>query len=145
MTLDSGPIQFLILLNRLALGYYVMNAGWEKVRREIDGGPGTFFASGTFQGRSTILPDFVAVPFGYGWPWMELIFGFMLLIGLYTRAAAAVTTWLLASITIAIVMTDRADFFPRHYLMVFVPLAMLLLLLGPGPFSIDRLFGRSRS
>ena len=145
MTLDSGLAQFVILLNRVALGYYVMNAGWEKVRREIDGGPGTFFASNTFQGRSTILPDFVAVPFGYAWPWMELIFGLMLLIGLFTRVAAAVTTWLLASITIALVMTDRADFFPRHYLMVFVPLALLLFLLGPGPFSVDRLFGRRRA
>ena len=145
MTLDSGPLQFFILLNRLALGYYVMNAGWEKVRREIDGGPATFLASNAFQGRSAILPDFVAVPFGYAWPWMELIFGLMLLIGLFTRAAAAVTTCLLASITIALVMTDRADFFPRHYLMVFVPLALLLFLLGPGPFSVDRLFGRRRA
>jgi uncharacterized membrane protein YphA (DoxX/SURF4 family) len=67
MTLDSGPRQFFILLNRRALGYYVMNAGWEKVRREIDAGPGTFFASH---------------------------------IG-------------------------------------FVPLALLLFLLGPGPFSVD--------
>ena len=32
---EAGYLQVIILLNRLSLGWYVMNAGWEKVQREL--------------------------------------------------------------------------------------------------------------
>jgi putative oxidoreductase len=128
----------ILLLNRLSLGWYVMNAGWEKVRRELAGGPGTFHGSDAFQGRSAILPEFLALPFGYSWPWLELICGLLMIIGLFGRTTAAVTAWLLLSIGIALLFAGDG-FFPRHYVMAFVPQALLLCLLGPGRYSIDRL------
>ena len=136
ITLDAGYVQGIILLTRISLGWYVMNAGWEKVQRELAGGAGTFLRSDTFQRRSDILPEFLATPFGYMWPWLELSSGFLLIIGLFARTTAAVMAWLLLSITIAVVSSGD-EFFPRHYLMVFVPLALLLCALGPGRYSVD--------
>jgi uncharacterized membrane protein YphA (DoxX/SURF4 family) len=85
----------------------------------------------------------LAAPFGYAWPWMELTFGLLLILGFFARTTAAVVAWLLTSISIAMVSAGD-EFLPRHYLMVFVPLALLLCVLGPGRFSVDRLFGRRR-
>jgi len=136
--LEAGYVQVIILLSRVSLGYYVMNAGWEKVQRELAGGAGTFLASDTFQRRSAILPEFLAIPFGYVWPWLELSSGFLLVVGLFARTTAAVMAWLLLSIAIALAFSGD-EFFPRHYLMVFVPLALLLCALGPGRYSVDGL------
>ncbi|MSO82017.1 MAG: DoxX family protein [Acidobacteria bacterium] len=136
---EATHLQALILLNRVSLGWYVMNAGWEKVQRELASGAGAFFAGNTFQRRSSILPEFLAVPFGYGWPWLELTSGLLLIIGLFARTTAAVMAWLLLSIAIALAFSGGDEFFSRHYLMVFVPLALLLCVLGPGRYSVDRL------
>ena len=140
---EATHVQALILLNRVSLGWYVMNAGWEKVQRELAGGPGTFLAGDMFQRRSSILPEFLAVPLGYAWPWLELSTGLLLIIGLFARTTAAVMAWMLLSIAIALASSGD-DFFPRHYLMVFVPLALLLFVLGPGRYSVDRLRHRKR-
>ena len=141
---SSTWLNALILANRLALGWYVFNAGFEKVQREVSSGIGTFLRGGLFQDRSTILPEVLAVPFGYLWPWLEVVAGLLLVIGLFGRTAAAVNAWLLLSISIAMISTAGGDFFPRHYLMVFVPLAMLLALTGPGRYSIDATIRRRR-
>jgi uncharacterized membrane protein YphA (DoxX/SURF4 family) len=138
VNLEAGYVQVIILLNRVSLGWYVMNAGSEKVQRELAGGAGAFLASDTFQRRSAILPESLAIPFGYAWPWLELISGFLLIIGLFARTTAAVVAWLLLSIAIALAFSGD-EFLPRHYLMVFVPLALLLCVLGPGRYSVDRL------
>ena len=50
--------------------------------------------------------------------------------------------WLLASIGTALLI--GGGLFPRHYLMVFVPMALLLCLIGPGRYSLDRLIDTSR-
>jgi uncharacterized membrane protein YphA (DoxX/SURF4 family) len=140
----SGLLHGLLLFNRLALGWYVMNAGWEKVRGELGEGFGTFFNGNTFQRRSGILPEMLEAPFGYAWPWLELTCGFLLIVGLFGRVNAAVTAWLLASISVAVMATGD-DFFPRHYLMVFVPLALLLCLFGAGRYSLDYLMDSRRT
>lgn len=140
---EATHLQALILLNRVSLGWYVMNAGWEKVQRELASGTGTFLAGDMFQRRSSILPELLAVPFGYAWPWLELGTGLLLIIGLFARPTAAVMTWLLLSISIALAFSG-GEFFPRHYLMVFVPLALLLFVLGPGRYSVDRLRHKQR-
>ena len=141
----SSPLWLdaIVLLNRLSLGWYVMNAGWEKVGRELAGGPGTFHEGNSFQGRSAILPEFLAVPLGYSWPWLELFCGLLMIIGLFGRTTAAITAWLLLSIGIALLFSGD-EFLPRHYLMAFVPQALLLCFLGPGRYSVDRLIGRAK-
>ena len=49
---SSRMLHSLILLNRLALGYYVAQAGWEKAAVELSSGPGTFFAGPVFRTAS---------------------------------------------------------------------------------------------
>lgn len=114
-----------------------MNAGWEKVQGELARGAGTFLRGDSFDRRSAILPEVLAVPFGYAWPWLELACGLLLIVGLFARVTAAVAAWLLSSIAIALIFSGD-EFLPRHYLMVFVPLALLLWLVGPGRYSLDR-------
>jgi uncharacterized membrane protein YphA (DoxX/SURF4 family) len=128
-------MDLLLLLNRVALGWYVLNAGWEKVREELGAGLGAFLLDEGFRRRSEILPDMLVPAFGYSWPWIEAICGAVLMIGLFGRVTAAVTTWVLLSIAIALLFAG--DFLPRHHLMVFVPASMLLVALGPGRFSVD--------
>jgi uncharacterized membrane protein YphA (DoxX/SURF4 family) len=128
-----------VLLNRLSLGWYVMNAGWEKVGRELAGGPGTFHESDSFQGRSAILPEFLAVRL-----YLALA-GVDLRIALDHRVVrardAAVTAWLLLSIGIALFFPVTS--FSRATSWRSSRSALLLCLLGPGRHSADRLIGRS--
>jgi uncharacterized membrane protein YphA (DoxX/SURF4 family) len=132
----------LILLSRVSLGWYVLNAGTEKVQRELAGGLGTFFLANNFQDYSVILPGFFAQILGYAWPWLETTFGLLLFVGLFGRVAAAVVAWLLLSIGIA--MLFDGGLFPRHYLMVFVPAALLLFALEPSRYSLDALIRGKR-
>ena len=142
-TLPSGRLlDSLILLSRVSLGWYVLNAGWEKVQGEWGSGLGTFLLGNNFQRRSTILPELLAVSLGYAWPWMETICGSLLVLGLFSRTTAAVAAWLLLSIGTTLLVAG--DLLPRHYLMVFVPTALLLCLIGPGRYSLDRLIDTSR-
>ena len=141
--LSSGQLlDSLILLARLSLGWYVLNAGFQKVQAEFGAGLGTFLFGNMFQRRSSFLPELFAVPLGYAWPWMETSCGLLLVIGLFSRTTAAVMAWLLASIGTALLI--GGGLFPRHYLMVFVPMALLLCLIGPGRYSLDRLIDTSR-
>jgi uncharacterized membrane protein YphA (DoxX/SURF4 family) len=73
---------------------------------------------------------------------LELITGFLLLIGLFTRVSAAVMTWIVLSILIALFYAG--DALPRHELMVFVPVALLLAFYGPDRYSLDRLLFQRR-
>ena len=141
--LPSGRLlDSLILLNRLSLGWYVLNAGWQKVQEELGSGLGTFLFGNMFQRRSAILPELLAVPLGYAWPWMETICGSLLIMGLFSRTTAAVMAWLLTSIGTTELFAG--ELLPRHFLMVFVPAALLLCLIGPGRYSLDRLIDTLR-
>ena len=141
--LPSGRLlDSLILLSRVSLGWYVLNAGWQKVQGELASGLGTFLLGNGFERRSAILPELLVEPLGYAWPWMETICGSLLVIGLFSRTTAAVTAWLLLSIGTALLFAG--ELLPRHYLMVFVPTALLLCLIGPGRYSLDRLIDSSR-
>lgn len=130
----------LLFVNRIALGWYMLFAGWNKVLNEWNEGFGTFL-NGSFQNRVPgWLPDFIATPYGYALPWLELIFGALLFIGFLGRGAAIVTTLVLLSIAIALIGTG--EFFPRHHVMVFLPIALLLASTGPGNYSLDGMLKR---
>ena len=131
----------LILLSRLCLGYYIISAGWDIGAPELSDGWGSFYRSDLFQVNAEFLPESLAMLFGYTWPWLEIISGILLVIGLFGRVAAAVIAWLVLSIGIA-VMT-AGDFLPRHHTMVFFPFALILTVLGSGRYSVDALL-RSR-
>ena len=73
--------------------------------------------------------------FGYTWPWLEIISGIALTIGLFGRVAAAVIAWVVMSIGIALLTSG--GLLPRHHTMVLFALALMLCVLGSGRYSVD--------
>lgn len=134
----------LLLAIRLALGWYLMLAGWEKVQEELATGFGTFQQGNSFQRRHPAwLPGAIAIGFGYVLPWAELSIGALLMAGLFHRIAALASTAIFASIGVALFSTG--ELLPRHHIMVFLPVALLLFARGPGRFSVDEIvMGRLR-
>lgn len=129
-----------ILLNRLSLGLYFAIAGWNKLLGEFRNGLGSFYRSDSFQSlQPPWLPDWIAAPYGYALPGLELILGVLLVIGLFSRLAALGIALLLASIAMALVTkgTFVGDGPPFHHTGVFFTLAVMLMLIGPGGISID--------
>jgi len=132
----SGSFHFLLLLIRLALGWYLMLAGWGKVQGELNGGFGTFYMSDSYQSRSPAwLPGFIAVGYGYVLPWAETAFGALMMLGWFNRIATAGSAAVFASIMLA--LFGAGDLLPRHHIMVFLPVALLLFVVGPGRHSLD--------
>lgn len=129
-----------VLLCRVLLGLYMLLAGWGKVR----GGVGAFVDGSFSKMTPPWLPRFVALPFGYALPWIELIGGALLIVGLFGRVTAAVLGLLLLSITIAVAQSDGITSGPGpfHHAPIFMGLAFLLAALGPGQFSVDDLRGK---
>jgi uncharacterized membrane protein YphA (DoxX/SURF4 family) len=140
---STKALDVLLLLNRFTLAWYMMLAGFEKVQGELAGGIGSFHASGGFSRRGAFMPEFAAPLFGYAWPWLETIFGFTLLIGLFGRFSAIVNTVLFACISFALL--TAGELLPRHHAIVFATNALLLCALGVGRYSVDSLIrGRKR-
>ena len=144
MTHESNAPKFagLILLNRLVVGWYFMWAGWGKVSAELEAGLGSFYRGDSFQGRNPDwLPTLIAAPYGYALPWAELMLGVLLMIGLFGRAVAGALAVVSASIGVALLHVG--ELWPRHHIMVFASLTLLLAVTGPGRYSLDALW-RSR-
>jgi uncharacterized membrane protein YphA (DoxX/SURF4 family) len=136
-THSSRTLDAVLVLSRICLGWYMFIAGWDKVQGELDGGLGSFFAGNGWQRRAEILPGALSLILGHAWPWLEMFSGFFLFAGLRTRVMAGVIAWIVLSIGIALLFTG--ELLPRHHTMVMVPFALLLCVLGPGPYSLDGL------
>jgi thiosulfate dehydrogenase [quinone] large subunit len=137
----NDATHILLLLIRLALGWYLLLAGWGKVQDELANGLGSFYASDSYESRTpSWLPDVVSVGYGYALPWAELTFGALVMAGLFGRVAAAGSALIFA--TIGIALLGAGDLLPRHHIMVFLPVALLLLTQGMGRYSVDAATGR---
>ena len=136
MIRSPAMLPVLLLINRLAVGWYFVSVGWAKVGMEWSGGLGTFYSGEGFQERTPDwLPAFVAAPYGYALPWTELLFGLLLMLGLFGRLTAGVLTLLSASIAIA--LAGAGELLPSHHVMLFITLSVTLWVLGPGRYSLD--------
>ena len=128
-------------LTRVALGWFLLHQGWGKVVQDVTDGPGTFYRSGFFQSNNPDwLPAVLAAPYGYALPWVELIFGVLLVLGLYNRLTAGVATLVFVSILMA--WLDAGNLLPRHMLMVYAPLGAYFFFAGPGRYSLDAVRAR---
>jgi len=134
---SSTLLDVALLLNRITLGWYVLSAGLEKVQGELTNGIGTYLTTSGFQNRGAILPPMVAAPFGYAWPWLEVLTSVLLILGLFGKWAALASAVMLAMITVTLTFTG--ELFPRHHADVFCTMAFTLFLLGPGRYSVDAL------
>lgn len=133
----SRTLDAVLVLSRLCLGWYMFSAGWDKVQGELDGGLGSFYEGNAWQRRAGILPGPLSLVLGYPWPWLEMFSGISLFAGLLTRTMAGLIAWIVLSVGIALFFTG--ELLPRHHTMVMVPFALLLCVLGPGPYSLDGL------
>ncbi len=130
-------------LGRLALGWYFVLAGWGKVVNEVNNGLGSFYRGSGFQDRNPAwLPEVIAAPYGYALPWAELIGGALLLLGLLTRIGAGLVALIL--FTIGIALLNTGDLLPRHHVLVFFPLALLLWQAGADRLTVDHLIRGKR-
>ncbi len=138
-----------LLLARVAVGLYFTLAGIPKVRGEISNGLGNFYRSSMFKSMQPAwLPDALAAPFGYALPWLEVILGIMLVLGLFTTIVAVLIGLILLSITIAaglqhgIRATPQGPFAHTYFMIV---ICLLLALLGPGVLALDRVVRRKKA
>jgi uncharacterized membrane protein YphA (DoxX/SURF4 family) len=138
-------IDFVLFLNRVAMGLYLLLAGVAKVR----GGVANFVEKAFAPMRPAWLPEAIATPYGYAIPYLEVILGATLLLGLLGRLSAFLTFLMITSFTIALVVKNQSFVhgpgpFSANFIMI--ALALLLAVAGPGRFSLDRaLFARAKA
>jgi uncharacterized membrane protein YphA (DoxX/SURF4 family) len=130
---------FVILLNRLALGLFFLLAGFNKVRDGV-----AQFVEGPFKSLTPpwLSPGFATL-FGNSLPYIEIVMGAMLLLGLFTRIASGAIALLLISFTIA--LAGVGAFYsgggPFHTNLILLTLTMLFMVSGPGIYSVDAKLG----
>jgi putative oxidoreductase len=125
-----------LLLGRLAIGLLFASTGWGKVN-DLDK------VSEFFVSLHIPFPAFHAVLVGYS----ELLCGSAIVLGLLTRAA---TLPLLVSMVVAIITARRDDIGGVLDLVgleefTYLVLLAMLLILGPGRASLDRVLERKLS
>ena len=88
------PYRYVGILFRLALAVVFLIAGGSKI-------PHPWVFVHTVEGYK-MLPDALARPFGLALPWIEVLIGFYLLVGLFTRIVAAVSAAVLVLFLVAL-------------------------------------------
>jgi uncharacterized membrane protein YphA (DoxX/SURF4 family) len=147
LTYDIG-----LFILRITLGLYLLITGFGKVQGEFKNGLGSFYKGNVFQGlQPDWLPDTFAMPYGYALPWLEVIVGALLILGLLGRFAAIAGFLMLASFTIVKVTStgsitglkpDEVGSFNTNYIQSAAYL--LLALVGCGRIALDTLIFKKR-
>jgi uncharacterized membrane protein YphA (DoxX/SURF4 family) len=129
-----------LLLARLPLGVLFVIAGCNKL--VADGGFRKFAAD-----NEGLLPSFARNPAGgyylLSLPFLEIVAGLLIVLGLLTRLGGFLATGLMVSIIIA-KETYRNGNAP-HPNLVFLSVALMLFLAGGGKISLDGLFFKKKS
>jgi len=136
---SSDPLmQVMILINRLALGFYFTYAGIGKFQMGLE----VFYNQGFLKMAPSWLPEFFSRPYGYALPFGEVIFGILLMLGLLGRTTATVIMLMLLSIIIA--QMNMGGFFhgqgipgPYHSNLMLLTLSIWLIVTGSGALGID--------
>lgn len=136
---------------RLTVGLYMLLAGVGKVQGEINNGIGHFYKGPFSAMQPDWLPDAFATSYGYALPWLEVLVGLLLIIGLFTRIVGFAGLGMLVSFTIALAIkfnsiTAQADGpggpFNANYIQWAAYLALMLL--GAGAWSVDAVLAKKR-
>lgn len=127
-----------LLLVRLSMGLYLFFAG---IRKAFSQGWDIRQSAKDWMVKydamtPSFVPSFIATPWGYAIPWLELILGALIVLGLAFRITSAATTLMLLSIAIAVWAGDGNWL---HHSGILVTVSFLLFVTGPGKLSIDAL------
>jgi putative oxidoreductase len=137
---SSGPASVGLLLGRIPLGLFFVMAGIAKFYYGLDN-----FIKVNLPDAMKFLPEHLARGFLNALPFVEIAVGTLLIVGLLTRIAAGIMVLLLLSITIAhSPHLAGVGGGPFNYTLVYIGLALAIMLVGPGWFSIDGLLFRPR-
>jgi putative oxidoreductase len=148
-------IDFALLFNRVALRLYLLLAGYSKVFIK---GVSTFLEESYRPMVPSWLPSWFATPYGYAVPYGELIVGATLLLGLLGRISALLTLLMITSFTTAqtfaamnggktlLAALGHEGGKPFNTNFIMIAMALLLVVAGPGRYSLDQLlFRRAKS
>lgn len=136
-TNQSNLISFTLLLNRISLGVLFVLAG---VRKLLPAGEANMldqmkgFAS--FVASQAPMPEFLGKAYGYALPWVEIIAGLMLVIGLLTRLSAALIGLMLLSFIIAMGpewWPESGPAFSKNFILL--TLCLLIIATGSGKLA----------
>jgi uncharacterized membrane protein YphA (DoxX/SURF4 family) len=137
---DHVWLSLALLLNRLSMGPYLLLAGIGKFKWGVE----RFYQEGFMHLKPPWLPGWFAWPYGHAVPFIEVLLGAGLILGLMGRAVAGLATLTLLSFTIAVwqagMFFDKAGS-PFHTNVILITLTFLLAVAGPGAFSVDGVLG----
>ena len=128
-----------LLLCRLSIGVYFVMAGVAKVR----GGVQNFVDGGFSRSMPSWLPEALGKPYGYALPWLEILVGAAVALGIFGRVAAGVMAAMLLSFMVAVGVTDGTK--PFHSNVILFSLAVLLAVAGSGAFGLDAVMGKKKA
>ena len=137
-----------LLLNRIALGALFLLAGYRKI---FPGDKGIIEAVSGFansQVDKAPLPEFLARAYLFTLPFMEVLAGLLLIVGLLTRVWAVIIALMLLSFMMAFGLAwwpDSGPAFTKN--VILCTLAILIATLGSGRLGLDAVLftGKSKS
>lgn len=142
----TGPLAvpdtaWALLLARIILGLIFGMAGWGKVFQLTPAGHARRYFTGPY--ADTWIPGWLLWGLGLSIPFVELIAGWLVFVGLFVRPALLALGAVLVIVTYGHLLKDSLFQFHRH---VIPRLALLLFLLvmprAQDVLTLDRLLGR---
>jgi uncharacterized membrane protein YphA (DoxX/SURF4 family) len=135
----SASVNLGLLLVRLPFGLFFLLAGVSKIRGGISN-----FVEHAGKMTPAWLPQLLGSAYLHALPFAEILTGLMVMLGLLTRVAGVLQTLMLISIIIALGgVKPVPNTGPFHFNAIYLGIALMLALVGPGAWSIDQaLFGR---
>ncbi len=129
-----------LLLNRLTLGALFFLAGIKKLIPTADQSFVDMLTGFAEQVAGMApLPEPLGLAYGYALPFVEIVAGLLLALGLFTRVAAVVIALMLLSFMIEFGVAwwpDSGPVFDKN--VIYFTLALLLAVVGGGGWALDR-------
>jgi putative oxidoreductase len=127
----STPVNLGLLLVRIPVGLFFFLAGYGKISGGVEK-----FVSAVISHVPSFMPERLGSMYLHALPFVELLTGVMIVLGAFTRVAAAVQALMLISFMLAMGIKPPSG--PFHYNFVFLGVALMLVLIGPGKWSVDQ-------
>ncbi len=138
MKSSTSLLHAALLLNRLSLGLLFVLAGVRKLIPTDDAStPQRLKAFARSVADKAPLPEQLGLAYGYALPWAEIVFGAMLIVGLFSRIAALAIALMLLSFLIAMGPAwwpESGSAYDKNFILL--SLAVLLVVTGSGKFAL---------